>query len=82
MSEHGWYVIEVVRRPPGEEEFALARYHRGVERTFAWLGRCRIHGRDYEWKTTSDEVQVQVNMVQLMLHQFAGKIYYDNIIEI
>ena len=44
-----------------------------VERTFAWLGRCRIHSRDYERKPTSSEAQVQISMIQLMLRRLAGE---------
>jgi len=48
VSENGWYVIEVISRPPGSGKFELVKYRWVVERTFAWLGRCRIHSRDYE----------------------------------
>ena len=51
MSEHGWYVIEITSRPPGSEGFRVIKWRWVVERTFAWLGRCRIHSRDYERKT-------------------------------
>jgi putative transposase len=44
-----------------------------VERTFAWLGRCRIHSRDSERKAESSEAQVQISMIQLMLRRLAGE---------
>jgi putative transposase len=44
-----------------------------VERTFAWLGRCRIHSRDYERTPGASEAQVQISMIQLMLRRLAGE---------
>ena len=46
-----------------------------MERTFAWLGRCRNHSRDYERKPESSEAQVQISMIQLMLRRLAGEEY-------
>jgi putative transposase len=75
MSEHGWYVIEITSRPPKSGEFRVIKWRWVVERTFAWLGRCRIHSRDYERKTESSEAQVQISMIQLMLRRLAGEKY-------
>jgi putative transposase len=75
MSEHGWYVIEVVSRPAGSKKFEVIKWRWVVERTFAWLGRCRIHSRDYERQTESSEAQVQISMIQLMLRRLAGEKY-------
>jgi hypothetical protein len=44
-----------------------------VERTFAWLGRCRIHSREYERTVPASEAQVQISMIQLMLRRLAGE---------
>src|SRR3954451_12931458 len=73
LSEQGWYVIEVVSRPAGSKTFQVIKWRWVVERTFAWLGRCRIHSRDYERKTTSSEAQIQISMIQLMLRRLAGE---------
>jgi putative transposase len=73
VSTHGWYVIEVKSRPPGSEGFRVIKWRWAVERTFAWLGRCRIHSRDYERKTESSEAQVQISMIGLMLRRLAGE---------
>jgi putative transposase len=69
VSEHGWYVIEVKHRPPGSEGFKVIQWRWVVERTFAWLGRCRIHSREYERTTSSSEAQVRISMTQLMLRR-------------
>jgi putative transposase len=73
ISEHGWYVIEVVSRPEGTEGFKVIKWRWVVERTFAWLGRCRIHSRDYERQTESSEAQVQISMIGLMLRRLSGE---------
>jgi putative transposase len=73
LSEHGWYVIEVVSRPAGSKTFKVIKWRWVVERTFAWLGRCRIHSRDYERKTSSSEAQIQISMIGLMLRRLAGE---------
>jgi putative transposase len=71
ISEHGWYAIEAKSRPPGSEGFRVIKWRWVVERTFAWLGRCRVHSRDYERKTESSEAQVQISMIGLMLRRLA-----------
>jgi putative transposase len=73
ISEHGRYVIEVGSRPEGAEGFRVIKWRWVVERTFAWLGRCRVHSRDYERTTGSSEAQVQISMIQLMLRRLAGE---------
>jgi putative transposase len=72
-SEHGWYVIEVVRRPPGSEGFQVIKSRWVVERTFAWLGRCRIQSREYERTTSASEAQIQISMIQSMLRRLSGE---------
>ena len=77
VSEHGWYVIQVRNRPPGSEGFVLLKRRWVVERTFAWVGRCRIHSRDYERLPESSEAQVQISMIQLMLRRLTKAEYRD-----
>jgi len=75
VSKHGWYAIEAKACPPGSEGFKVIKWRWVVERTFAWLGRCRIHSRDYERRADSSEAQVQISMIQLMLRRLAGERY-------
>ena len=42
------FVLELVRRPAKAVRLVLLPKRWVVERTFAWLGRYRIHSRDYE----------------------------------
>jgi putative transposase len=54
------YVVEVVGRPEGKEGLLEQPQRYVVERTFAWLGRYRRHGRDYERYTSSSEAMVKI----------------------
>lgn len=40
--------LEIVKRPPGVKGFVVIRRRWVVERTFAWIMKCRRLARDYE----------------------------------
>jgi putative transposase len=63
------YRLEVVSRPIGSKGFVLLHRRWVVERTFAWLGRCRRLSKDYERHTRSSEAQVQISAIHLMLRR-------------
>ena len=63
----GDWELEIVSRPPGKKGWILLPKRWVVERTFAWIGRCRINSKEYERLTESSEAQVQISMVRLML---------------
>jgi transposase len=44
-----------------------------VERTFAWISRCRRLARDYERKPAHAEAMIQVAMIRLMAARLAGE---------
>ncbi len=43
-----------------------------VERTFAWLGRCRRHSKDYERNPETSEAMIYITILPLMLRRLAG----------
>jgi putative transposase len=63
------FVLELVRRPAQAVGWLLLPKRWVVERTFAWLGRYRIHSRDYERLPEQSAAQIQISMIQLMLHR-------------
>ena len=77
VSKNGWYVIEIVSQLTGDRRFKLLPWRWVVERTFGWLGRCRIHSKDYEHLTDSSEAQIRVSMIQLMLRRLTEAKYRD-----
>jgi putative transposase len=63
------YAVAVVSRPIGAKGFVLLHRRWVVERTFAWLGRCRRNSKDYERDARSSEAQVQISAIHLMLRR-------------
>jgi transposase len=63
----GHWRLEVVRRPEGSKGFVLLPKRWVVERTLAWLGRCRRNSKDYERRTDSSESMWRVSAIHLML---------------
>jgi putative transposase len=63
----GTWRLEIVRRPQGAKGFVLWPKRWMVERTFAWLGRCRRHRRDYARHTASSASMLRVSAIHLML---------------
>src|SRR6516225_1799807 len=61
--------LEIVRRPKDAEGWVLLPIRWTVERTFAWLGRCRRLIKDHEKSTLSSESMIKLAMIQLMAHR-------------
>lgn len=64
-------VIKVVRKPEGQRGFAVLPRRWVVERTLAWLMRCRRLVRDYERHPESHETMVKWAMIGLMTRRLA-----------
>ena len=63
------WVLSIVRRPEGARGWVKLPIRWTVERTFAWLGRCRRLSKDREKSVRSSEAFVKLAMIQLMLHR-------------
>ena len=61
----GW-ILQPVLRPVGIRGFVVLPKRWIVERTFAWLGRCRRNSKDYERTTRSSEAMLHITMINLM----------------
>jgi putative transposase len=62
----GHWRVEVVRRPEGSKGFVLVPKRWGVERTLAWLGRCRRNSKDDERRTDSSASMLRISAMHLM----------------
>ena len=67
----GGWVVEIVAKPKEQRGFAVLPRRWVVERTFAWLGRCRRLSKDYEALPATHEIWVHLSMTQLMLRRLA-----------
>jgi putative transposase len=64
----GW-VLEIVKRPRDSHQFQVLPKRWIVERTFAWLGRCRRLSKDFEALPETTEAWVHIAMIHLMLRR-------------
>jgi transposase len=69
IGENAAWDLEIVRRPEGERGWVKLPIRWTVERTFAWLGRCRRLSKDREKTVLSSESFVKLAMIRLMLHR-------------
>src|SRR6202790_5050792 len=69
VAENGFYELDIVRRPKGAEGWVKLPIRWMVERTFAWLGKCRRLSVDREKSTRSAEAMIRLAMIHLMLNR-------------
>jgi len=63
-----WELV-IVRRPDGQKGWVKLPLRWTVERTFAWLGKCRRLSKDRERTVLSSEAFVKLAMIHLMLNR-------------
>lgn len=66
--------LEIVKRSDDAKGFVVLPRRWVVERTFAWLGRCRRLSKDYEATTASSEAFVKLAMVHHMARRLVKKL--------
>ena len=66
----GW-TLEIVKRARNSHQFEVLPRRWVVERTFAWLGRCRRLSKDFEALCETTEAWINIAMIQLMLRRLA-----------
>ena len=64
------FVVEVVKRTPGQTGFQPVAKRWVVERTFGWLVRWRRLVRDYERRLDVSESMIQIAMASILLKRF------------
>jgi transposase len=67
-----WQLV-IVRRPDGKKGWVKLPLRWTVERTFAWLGKCRRLSKDREKSVVSSEAFVKLAMIHLMLNRLRPK---------
>src|SRR5271166_3593248 len=69
VAEHARWELVIVRRPEGEVGWVKLPIRWTVERTLAWLGKCRRLSKDRERSVLSSESFIKLAMIQLMFHR-------------
>jgi transposase len=67
-----WRLV-IVRRPEGQQGWVKLPLRWTVERTFAWLGKCRRLSKDREKSVRSAEAFIKLAMIHLMLNRLQPK---------
>ena len=73
VGDNARWEMDIVRRPEGSEGWVKLPIRWMVERTFAWLGRCRRLTKDREKSVRSSEAFVKLAMIHLMLNRLEPK---------
>jgi transposase len=69
LANKGNWAIEIVKRSDAAEGFVLLPRRWVVERTFAWLNRCRRLAKDFEATIASAEAWLFVASIRFMLRR-------------
>lgn len=75
LRKHGTWTIEIVKRTDDMTGFVVLPRRWVVERTFAWLGRCRRLAKDFEKTIKSAEAWVHVAQIRLLTRRLARYCY-------
>src|SRR5258708_2238569 len=73
VEENASWKLNIVRRPEGAEGWVKLPIRWTVERTFAWLGKCRRLSKDRERSVLSSEAFIKLAMIRLMLDRLQPK---------
>ena len=73
VAEHARWELVIVRRPEGSEGWVKLPLRWTVERTFAWLGKCRRLSKDRERSVLSSEAFIKLAMIHLMVNRLQPK---------
>src|SRR5437764_7665537 len=73
VQDNASWELVIVRRPDGKKGWVKLPLRWTVERTFAWLGKCRRLSKDREKSTLSSEAFVKLAMIHLMLNRLEPK---------
>ena len=73
LGPHSFTVAWTSARAAATRGFVVLPRRWVVERTFAWLDRCRRLSKDYEAKTAHSEAMIRVASIALMVRRLAPK---------
>jgi transposase len=71
LADKGRWTLEIIKRSDAAEGFEVLPRRWVVERTFAWLGRCRRLAKDWERTITSATAFLLVAHIRLLTRRIA-----------
>lgn len=71
LEKLGRWTIEIVKRSDKAKGFEVLPRRRVVERTFAWLGRCRRLAKDWESSIASAEAWATIAHIRIVTRRLA-----------
>ena len=71
LRGHGDWTIEIIKRTDTAKGFEVLPRRWVVERTFAWLGRCRRLAKDWEKSLASSTAWTLIASIRLMTRRLA-----------
>ena len=71
LKHFGDWTIEIVKRSDKAKGFEVPPRRWVVERTFAWLGRCRGPAKDWEKSIASSEAWIHIAHIRLTSRRLA-----------
>lgn len=77
MRGHGQWTIEIVKRADTAKGFVVLPRRWVVERTFAWLGRCRRLAKDWEKSLQSATAWTQIASIRMLTRPIARYWVYN-----
>lgn len=75
LSRMGEWTVEIIKRSDTADGFEVLPRRWVVERTFAWLGRCRRLARDWEKSIASAEAWINIAHIRLTTRRLARYCY-------
>lgn len=75
LEKVGDWTLQIVKRSDTAEGFELLPRRWVVERTFAWLNRCRRLAKDWETSTASAEAWINISHIRLTTRRLARHCY-------
>lgn len=77
LGRIGEWTLEIVKRSDTAKGFVILPRRWVVERTFAWLGRCRRLAKDWEKSIASAEAWINVAHIRLTTRRIARHCVYS-----
>ena len=71
LKRHGCWTLEIIKRSDTAKGFVLLPHRWVVERTFAWLGRCRRLAKDWERSIESSTAWATIASIRILTRRTA-----------